>query len=132
MDNSDINAVPLGQQQGRVALCVASGTDHELIQRRAPYDLVIANILAGPLIELAPALTIILAPGGTLILAGLLNSQVCEIMRAYRAQGMRLAERRDRGDWPCLRLTKRSRHGYTRPVRTTGRTTQPPGDFGTW
>jgi ribosomal protein L11 methyltransferase len=132
IDNADANGVRLGQQQGHLAVCVAPGTDHEMIQRRAPYDLVIANILAGPLIELAPALTSILAPRGTVILAGLLNSQVADITRAFRACGMRVAERSDRGDWPCLRLTKRPRHAYTRRVRSTGRTTQAPGDFGTW
>jgi len=41
-------------------------------------------------------------------------------------------ERRDRGEWPCLRLTKRNRFGWQRPVRATGRTSQPPGDFGSW
>lgn len=132
VDNAAANAVPLGQEQGLVALCVASGTDHEMIQRRAPYDLVIANILAGPLIELAPALTAILAEGGTLILAGLLNTQVGAVSQAYRACGMRVASQRDNGDWPCLRLVKRRPYAWQRPVRATGRTSQPPGDFGTW
>lgn len=130
--NADANGVPLGQSQGQVALCVAPGTDHEMILRRAPYDLVIANILAGPLIELAPALSAILRDGGSLILAGLLSGQADAVSAAYRLQGLRLAERRDRGEWPCLRLTKRSRHGWQRPVRTTGRTSQAPGDFGSW
>lgn len=132
IDNAEANAIPLGQHPGRVALCVAPGTDHEMIQRRAPYDLVIANILAGPLIELAPGLTSILSEGGTLILAGLLNSQVDLVAAAYRAQGMRLTQRRNNGEWPSLRLVKRARHSWQRPVRTTGRTSQPPGDFGTW
>ena len=131
-NNARINGAPLGQTAGRIALCVASGTDHEMILKRAPYDLVIANILAGPLIELAPALSAILRDGGTLILAGLLAGQSESVASAYRAQGLRLAERRDRGEWPCLRLVKRSRHGWQRPIRTTGRTSQPPGDFGTW
>ncbi len=131
-DNADVNQVPIGQQQGHVALCVASGTDHEMIQRRAPYDLVIANILAGPLIELAPALTGILREGGTLILAGLLDHQVGAVSAAHRACGMRLAKQRDNGNWPCLRLVKRRRYRWLRAVRATGRTTQAPGDFGTW
>lgn len=131
-DNAQANGVSLGQQHGSVALCVASGTDHEMILRRAPYDIVIANILAGPLIELATALSAILRDGGTLILAGLLSGQADAVAAAYRAQGLRLAERKDRGEWPCLRLVKRSRHGWQRPIRTSGRTSQPPGDFGTW
>jgi ribosomal protein L11 methyltransferase len=131
-ENAASNAVPLGTSPGQVALCVASGVDHPLILRRAPYDLVVANILAGPLTELAPALCAILRDGGTLILAGLLGSQADTLAAAYRAHGLRLAERRDRGDWPCLRLVKRSRFGWQRPVRATGRTSQPPGDFGSW
>jgi ribosomal protein L11 methyltransferase len=131
-NNAQVNAIALGQAQGRVALCVATGTDHEMIQRRAPYDLIIANILAGPLIELAPSFAKIIDDGGSLILAGLLNTQVHSVARAYRVQGFRLAERIDTGDWPCLRLIKRRRYGWTRPVRDSKRTSQPPGDFGTW
>ncbi len=131
-DNAAINGVREGQQQGAVALAVASGTDHELIRRRAPYDLVIANILAGPLIELAPSLAEITAPGGTLILAGLLNRQQEAVARAYRTQGFRLAESAPNDDWPTLRLVKRQRVGWRRKVRANGRTSQPPGDFGSW
>ena len=53
-DNAAINRVPLGRGSGRLAVAVAPGTDHPSIRHRAPYDLVIANILAGPLITLAP------------------------------------------------------------------------------
>ncbi|MFM5914091.1 MAG: 50S ribosomal protein L11 methyltransferase [Chakrabartia godavariana] len=130
-ENAAANGVPLGQHPGEVALCVASGTDHEMIQRRARYDLVIANILAGPLIELAPALSDILAEGGTLILAGLLDTQVASVRRAYAQQGLRLAASSG-GEWPCLRLVKRQRYGWRRPTRPRLTTSQPPGDFGTW
>jgi ribosomal protein L11 methyltransferase len=131
-ENAHVNTIALGQEQGRIALCVATGTDHEMIQRRAPYDLVIANILAGPLIELAPSFAKIIDDGGTLILAGLLNTQAHSVAQAYRKIGFRLAEHRDTGDWPCLRLVKRRRYGWNRPVRDSKRTSQPPGDFGTW
>ena len=131
-DNAAINRVTLGQQQGRIAVCAASGTDHEMIQRRAPYDLVIANILAGPLIELAPALALIMAEGASLVLAGLLARQTSAVAKAYRKHGVHLLEVAESGDWPCLRLVKRRRYGWQRPVRTSGRTSQPPGDFGTW
>lgn len=131
-DNAIANRVGLGQQQGRVAFCVASGTDHEMIGRRAPYDLIIANILAGPLIELAPAIATIAQQGTVLILAGLLESQVDTVASAYRRAGFRLAGIDGNGDWPCLRLVRRPRFAWQRPVRTDGRTSQPPGDFGTW
>lgn len=48
-----------------------------------------------------------LEEGGTLILAGLLDSQAERVASAYRRQGLRLAGRIDRGDWPTLRLVKR-------------------------
>ena len=131
-DNAVTNGIALGQQQGRIALCVASGTDDEMITRRAPYDLIIANILAGPLIELAPAFASIARDGGVLILAGLLRSQADIVAKAYRAQGFRLTQTSGGEDWPCLRFVKRTRVGWKRPLRTSGRTSQPPGDFGTW
>jgi ribosomal protein L11 methyltransferase len=131
-DNAQMNGVALGQQPGRVALFTASGTDHEMIQRRAPYDLIIANILAGPLIELAPAFAAIARDGATLILAGLLSTQSEAVAKAYRAYGFRLAQSSGEGDWPCLRLIKRNSFAWKRPLRTSGRTSQGEGDFGTW
>jgi ribosomal protein L11 methyltransferase len=130
--NAHVNGISLGQSMGQLALCAAQGTDHELIRRRAPYDLVIANILAGPLIELAASFAAIAREGGSLILAGLLNIQAETVLRAYRAQGFRLHCRTDNGDWPCLWLVRRRRYRWERPLRVDGRTSQPPGDFGTW
>jgi ribosomal protein L11 methyltransferase len=131
-DNAAINGVALGARRGAVSLCVASGTDHPAIAARAPYDLVIANILAGPLIELAPAFAAVSAPGGTLILAGLLDHQARRVAATYRRHGYRLDRRIDNGQWPTLVLTMRQRLGWRRPSRGSGGTTQPPGDFGTW
>lgn len=131
-DNAQVNNVPCGLSQGQVALCVAEGTAHPLIASRAPYDLVTANILAGPLIELAPSIADIVDDGGSLILAGLLNTQADAVLRAYRRQGFRLEKRVHCGDWPCLWLVKRRAYSWKRPVRASGRTSQPPGDFGTW
>lgn len=131
-DNALVNNVPCGVSQGQLALCVAEGTAHPLITSRAPYDLVTANILAGPLIELAPSIAQIMDDGGALILAGLLNTQADSVLRAYKRHGFRLEKRVDCGDWPCLWLVKRRFYGWKRPVRANGRTSQPPGDFGTW
>ncbi|MBP7952351.1 MAG: 50S ribosomal protein L11 methyltransferase, partial [Sphingorhabdus sp.] len=130
--NAAINNVPLGQGMGQLALCTAMGTDEAMIQRRASYDLVIANILAGPLIELAPAFAAILNEGGGLILAGLLDTQVPAVLRAYRRLGFRLNIRNDSGDWPALHLVMRRRYGWRRDIRAKQGTSQPPGDFGTW
>jgi ribosomal protein L11 methyltransferase len=131
-ENAAINNVPLGRSSGQVALAVASGVDHALIRARAPYDLIIANILAGPLIELAPGFASLCASGGELVLAGLLRKQIDAVVAAHRAVGFRLEEVQGEGDWPVLRLSKRPRYGWARPLRTSGRTSQPPGDFGTW
>jgi ribosomal protein L11 methyltransferase len=131
-NNAVANGIPLGTGQGEIALCAASGTDHALIRQRAPYDLVIANILAGPLIELASSLAEVTREGGSLILAGLLDTQADALLRAYRLQGFRLQHRHDTGDWPCLWLVKRRNYSWRRPIRADGRTSQPPGDFGTW
>lgn len=106
-ENAEINDVPTGQRQGRVALAVADGTQSALVQRRAPYDLIIANILAGPLVELAPDIAAIAAPRAQVVLAGLLTSQADAVIRAYRRQRFRVASRIELGDWTILRLRKR-------------------------
>ena len=129
--NARDNHVAIGQHPGQVSLCAAPGTDHEMIARRAPYDLVIANILAGPLIELAPSIAAVMRDGGSLILAGLLNGQADAVAKAYRAQGLRLASVGGSAEWPCLHLRKRNRYSWARPSRANGRTSQSAGDFGT-
>ncbi len=125
------NNVALGRSSGHLTLVTASGADHTLIQRRAPYDLLVANILAGPLIELAPAFSAVIADGGTLILAGLLGDQAEAVRAAYARQGLRLAERHDNGQWPALRLVKRNKYGHRRPIRSR-RSNQAAGDTGEW
>jgi ribosomal protein L11 methyltransferase len=78
--------------------------DSPLIAARAPFDLIIANILAGPLIDLAEDFARALAPGGSLILAGLLDTQADGVAAAYEAQGLSLADRGS-GEWPVLVLS---------------------------
>lgn len=102
-ENAAINGVRLGHGPGELLLAVADGMDHPLIAARAPFDLLIANILAGPLIELAPAFAKSVAPGATLILAGLLDTQADAVIAAYQAEGMSLVERGD-GEWCVLVL----------------------------
>jgi ribosomal protein L11 methyltransferase len=103
-DNAAINRVTLGHGPGELLLGVADGMDSPLLAARAPFDLIIANILAGPLIELAPDFAKVLAPGGTVILAGLLDSQRDGVVRAYEAEGITL-HGRGSGDWPVLVLS---------------------------
>ena len=102
-ENAAINAVKLGHGAGELLLAVADGMDSPMLAARAPFDLIIANILAGPLIELAPDFAKALAPGGTLILAGLLDTQADAVVRAYEGLGLKLQER-STGEWPVLLL----------------------------
>jgi ribosomal protein L11 methyltransferase len=106
-ENAGLNAIPLGTARGQVAMVTVEGTDHPLIQRRAPYDLIIANILAGPLIGLAGDFADLAAPRGNLLLAGLLETQEPAVRAAYRTAGFRLAARLVNGDWSILWLRKR-------------------------
>jgi ribosomal protein L11 methyltransferase len=131
-DNAGINGVPLGRSGGRLAVAVAPGTDHPSIKHRAPYDLVIANILAGPLITLAPDIASVTAPGGRAILAGLIARQMEPVLAAYRAQGFRLAARGGSADWPCLLLVKRRRYGWRRKERALHRADPADASFGSW
>ena len=85
---------------------MAPGLEHERLRARAPYDLIIANILAGPLIELAPSVAEALAEGGSLMLAGLLETQAEQVEAAYVAQGLRPHFRVMRGEWPTLVMRK--------------------------
>jgi ribosomal protein L11 methyltransferase len=102
-ENALINGVKLGHGPGQLLLAVADGMDHPLIAARAPFDLLIANILAGPLIELAPAFAKSVAPGATLVLAGLLDTQAGAVAAAYQAEGMKLIERGE-SEWCVLVL----------------------------
>jgi ribosomal protein L11 methyltransferase len=102
-ENAAINAVKLGHGAGELLLAVADGMDSPMLAARAPFDLIIANILAGPLIELAPDFAKALAPGGTVILAGLLDTQADAVVRAYEGLGLKLQER-STGEWPVLLL----------------------------
>ena len=111
-ENARINGVRIGRARGQLELAVAPGLDHARLKARAPYDLLIANILAGPLIELAPSLAGALAPGGRLILAGLLDHQAEAVTAAYRRQGMMAGTSIMRGDWPTLVLRKRKATGW--------------------
>jgi ribosomal protein L11 methyltransferase len=100
-DNTAINSVKFGHGAGELMLVVADGMDSPLLAARAPFDLIIANILAGPLIELAPDFAESLAPGGTIILAGLLDTQADAVAAAYKDQGVGVTDPGS-GEWPVL------------------------------
>lgn len=110
-DNAVLNGVAMGARAGELTMLVADGMDHPLLAARGPYDLLIANILAGPLIALAPDFAHALVPGGNLLLAGLLETQEAQVRAACRRAGLRLAARMVNGDWSILWLRKRGAAG---------------------
>ncbi|MCA3254537.1 MAG: 50S ribosomal protein L11 methyltransferase, partial [Alphaproteobacteria bacterium] len=105
-ENVAVNGERVGSGAGEIALAVADGPNHPEIAARAPYQLVVANILAGPLIEMAGGIGPLVAPGGRLLLAGLLTEQAAAVTAAYVAAGLRPVARHDAGDWPTLMLTR--------------------------
>lgn len=89
-----------------VTALAVSGVDAAPIRAGAPYDLVVANILAEPLRRLAPQLAPLIAPGGTLVLSGLLPHQCARVAAAYAAQRLRLEQARSVDGWAVLVLRK--------------------------
>lgn len=89
-----------------LALHVGPGVRHADANRARRFDLVFANILAGPLRRMAPSLARVVAPAGTLVLSGLLARDVPGVLSAYAAQGFTLAKRRDLEGWAALTLRR--------------------------
>ena len=101
--NARVNAIPLGIGCGRVDMFAATGLDDRRLRQRAPYDLIIANILAKPLVELAGSIVGAQKPGGFVVLAGLLDSQAAKVTGAYAARGLKRVATSG-GEWPTLVL----------------------------
>jgi ribosomal protein L11 methyltransferase len=88
----------------RVRCQTAAGMLHSSILQRAPFDLIVANILARPLMELAPKLAAQLGSGGSVILSGILASQRQRVLAAYRQQALFHVKTLWRGGWVTLHL----------------------------
>jgi ribosomal protein L11 methyltransferase len=84
----------------------ADGLTHPAIRSRAPFDLICANILAGPLTKLAPDVSAALAPHGIAILSGLLRNQEKLVLSFYRAQGLVFRQALRDGPWSALVLQR--------------------------
>jgi ribosomal protein L11 methyltransferase len=83
----------------------AEGFEHPELAAAAPYDLIFANILKGPLISLAPAMRAHMADGGYAILSGILNEQADDVIAAYAAEGFRLVARDRLGEWTTITIS---------------------------
>lgn len=92
---------------GRVNCVVAAGFDAPELAAGAPYDLVFANILKGPLIGLAPEMGRNVAPGGYVILSGILNEQADEVIGVYQQNGFNLVENSSIVEWTTLTMSKK-------------------------
>lgn len=92
--------------EGRVTCVEAAGFDHPDLAEAAPFDLIFANILKGPLIALAPDMAGALQMGGYAILSGILNEQADEVIAVYAASGINLVARESIVDWTTLVLRK--------------------------
>ena len=115
-ENAAINGVE------RIDLVVADGALDDAITARAPYDLLIANILAGPLVSMAPEVAAIAAPGAAIVLAGLLETQHENVVTAFAACGCTLEAVDRRGDWTILKLAAgATRYVPAKPVDPKGR-----------
>ncbi|WP_428928140.1 50S ribosomal protein L11 methyltransferase [Marinibacterium sp. SX1] len=91
---------------GRVDCVEAAGFDHPALAAAAPFDLIFANILKGPLMALSPDLCGALEPGGHAILSGILVEQADDVVAEYARHGANLERREDIGDWSTLILRK--------------------------
>lgn len=92
--------------EGRVKCVEAAGFDHPDLQAKAPFDLVFANILKGPLIALSPDMASNIQSGGYAILSGILNPQADEVVATYGENGFTVVNREEITDWTCLLLQK--------------------------
>lgn len=93
---------------GRIRVYTATGLAHAALRGDGSFDLVTANILAGPLIGLAPHLARAIMPGGIAILSGLLADQAREVAAAYRMSGFRLQEKQILTGWATLVVARTS------------------------
>jgi ribosomal protein L11 methyltransferase len=104
-DNAKRNRVP-----SFVRPVLAKGAAHPFLRQGTPYDLVLANILARPLRDLAPGIAKLTSPRADIILSGLIDRDVSGVVGAYQSQGMALSRRLDINGWVTLLMQRRS--GY--------------------
>ena len=108
-ENAGRNEVALGTGRGEVTMVIADGMDDRVLAAAAPFDLLIANILAGPLVDMAFDFADAVAERGHILLSGLLVTQEPRVLAAYARAGFRLQKRLARGDWSILWLRHRYR-----------------------
>ena len=98
--------VSVNGMEGRIECLEAAGFAHPRLHEAGPYDLIFANILKGPLIELAPDMAQHAERGGLVILSGLLQVQAEAVTGAYVQAGFTPVAREDLGEWSALVLKR--------------------------
>lgn len=105
VDTAAANVIANGLD-GRVICIEAVGFNHQMLDDAAPFDLVFANILKQPLIDLAPDMKKHVAKEGRIILSGILVDQADEVVAAYQGHGFTLDRRDDLGEWTTLTMQR--------------------------
>jgi len=105
VDVAQVNVVA-NDLADRVQCIEATGFDHPDLTAKAPFDLIFANILKAPLIDLAPSMAKASANGGFVILSGILNEQAEDVVRIYCANGYSLYSHEEIVDWTTLTLCR--------------------------
>lgn len=100
-ENAKINEI-----EDNIYCFEAAGLDHYTIKNDAPYDLIVANILAQPLIEIAPQMSKIASSDARIILSGILEEQADKVIAAYSSAGFILEKRLIKNEWATLILSK--------------------------
>jgi ribosomal protein L11 methyltransferase len=113
--NARVNGVA-----GLVRARRAAGYRRRELWRRAPYDLVLANILARPLAKMARDLARALSPCGVAVLAGLLPRQEAFVLSAHRLAGLHLVARLEVSGWRSLVLARAPLRSFNRPINLNG------------
>ena len=90
--------------ENRIVCFRAAGYEHTEIKSNAPFDLIFANILKSPLIDLAPSIRKYIKSNGHAIISGILDVQAIEIMEVYRQNKLEVLDRIDIDEWVTLTL----------------------------
>lgn len=100
------NNVRLNNVGRRVSAVTATGFSHPVFAERGPFDLIVANVLAGPLMRMAPAMARHVSRGGSVILSGILQRQRRAVIAAYVNQRFRHVRTSVAGEWVTLHLKR--------------------------
>ncbi|HTV68694.1 MAG TPA: 50S ribosomal protein L11 methyltransferase [Rhizobiaceae bacterium] len=98
--------VHLNGVEDYVQAATATGFHHPLLKMNRPFDLIVANILARPLMKLAPDMARHVSPGGSLILSGILDRQRNAVVAAYAGQQFRHVLTTHREGWVTIHLKR--------------------------